>query len=96
MATLRNTNPISPVFLPLIGRVLEAGETFDVPDEQAANLLAQLGNYELVKGKVTPLPPPDTAPEVEPDPAPEAPVSAPVDAAPSSDDTANSANPQEA
>ena len=43
---LRNTNPLGTVDLPLIGRTLEPGEEFDVPDEQGAALLEQVGNYE--------------------------------------------------
>lgn len=61
MPTLKNTNPLGAVELPLIGRVLEAGEEFEVTDEQAGRapkdddpgegLLAQVGNYELVTPK---------------------------------------------
>lgn len=32
---LKNTNPLGAVDLPLIGRTLEAGEVFDVPDAVA-------------------------------------------------------------
>lgn len=56
MPTLRNTNPLGQVDLPLIGRqgdpvgetgsgCLEPGEQFDVSDEHAAKLLEQDGNY---------------------------------------------------
>lgn len=48
MPKLRNTNPLGAIELPLIGRVLKAGEEFEVSDEQAARLLEQVGNYELV------------------------------------------------
>lgn len=48
MPTLKNTNPLGDVDLPLIGRSLAAGEEFEVSDEQAATLLAQAGNYEVV------------------------------------------------
>ena len=51
MATLRNINPLGAVDLPLIGRTLEAGEVFDVPDSAAAVLLEQTGNYEPVPSK---------------------------------------------
>lgn len=61
MATLRNTNPLGAIELPLLaafGRSthLEPGEEFDVPDDVAADLLQQLGNYEAVapaKAKTT-------------------------------------------
>ena len=46
---LRNTNPLGAVDLPLIGRTLDAGEVFDVSDENGALLLEQVGNYEAVK-----------------------------------------------
>jgi len=46
---LRNTNPLGAVDLPLIGRVLEPGETFEIDDERGNALLAQVGNYELVR-----------------------------------------------
>lgn len=37
MATYRNTAG-EPRFVPLVERVIEDGDTFDVPDEIAANL----------------------------------------------------------
>ena len=43
---LRNINPLGEVELPLIRRVLAAGEVFDVSDEDGAALLEQVGNYE--------------------------------------------------
>lgn len=46
---LKNTNPLGAVELPLIGRVLELGEEFEVTDEQGKALLEQTGNYELVE-----------------------------------------------
>ena len=49
MAVLRNINPLGEVDLPLIGRTLAAGEEFEVPDDVAETLLAQVGNYEAVK-----------------------------------------------
>jgi hypothetical protein len=45
---LRNINPLGAVEVPLLGRVLEAGEEFDIDDEQGAALLDQVGNYETV------------------------------------------------
>lgn len=43
---LRNINPLGEVDVPVVGRVLAAGEEFDVPDEIGAALLEQVGNYE--------------------------------------------------
>lgn len=48
---LKNTNPLGAVDLPLIGRSLEAGEEFEVPDDVGKELLKQAGNYEQAKGK---------------------------------------------
>lgn len=61
MPTLRNVNPLGAVDLPLIGRSLEAGEEFEVPDEVAGRLLEQVGNYELVDSDLDSL----TIPELE-------------------------------
>lgn len=44
---LRNVNPLGEVDVPLLGRVLAAGEEFEVSDETGAHLLEQVGNYEL-------------------------------------------------
>lgn len=49
---LRNTNPMGAVELPLIGRTLEAGEEFEVPDLQGRALLQQRGNYEAVEDEL--------------------------------------------
>lgn len=51
MPTLRNINPLGAVELPLLRRVLDAGEEFEVTDEQAERLLEQTSNYELVTKK---------------------------------------------
>jgi hypothetical protein len=48
MPKLRNTNPLGAVDLPLIGRALEPGEEFEVTDDQAGELLKQVGNYAPV------------------------------------------------
>lgn len=42
---LTNINPQGAVHLPLIGRALEPGETFEVPDEVGARLLEQPANF---------------------------------------------------
>jgi len=47
--TLRNVNPVGEVDLPLIRRIVGAGEEFEVPAEVADRLLEQVGNYELVE-----------------------------------------------
>lgn len=44
---LRNINPLGDVDFPLLGRTIERGEVFDVPDELGERLLDQQGNYEL-------------------------------------------------
>jgi hypothetical protein len=62
--TLRNTNPLGAIFLPLIGRELAADEEFDIDAALAGRppkpgvdgdigegLLSQVGNYELVTKK---------------------------------------------
>ena len=45
---IRNVNPLGAVEFPLIRRVLEAGEVFEVPDPVGEALLLQLGNFEQV------------------------------------------------
>jgi hypothetical protein len=45
MPILRNINPLGAIDLPLLGRTLDAGEEFEVTDDQAAVLLQQIGNY---------------------------------------------------
>ena len=66
MARLVNINPIGAVELPLIGRVIEAGEEFEVPDDAAAVLLEQVDNYRAADGDAVTT---DAAPAA--DPAPE-------------------------
>ena len=46
---LRNINPVSPIELPLIGKVLAHGDEFTVTAEQGEVLLSQTGNYEQVE-----------------------------------------------
>lgn len=48
MPKLRNVNPLGEVDVPLIGRTLGPGEEFDVDDDTAKVLLAQVGNYAPV------------------------------------------------
>lgn len=49
--TLKNTNPIGAIYLPLIGRDLAEGEEFTVDAAIAEALLEQVGNYEAVVAK---------------------------------------------
>lgn len=43
---LKNTSPLGLLDLPLIGRVLEPGEVFEVPDDLGAALLDQPDNFK--------------------------------------------------
>lgn len=56
---IRNTNPLGDVEVVALQRVVDRGEVIDVPDDVAALLLDQVGNWE-----------PETA-SVAPDPTPE-------------------------
>jgi hypothetical protein len=75
---LRNTNPLGAVELPLVGRVLEAGEEFDVTPEQAHALLPQVGNYEPADDEAQSVADALNAPADEPEPTPPG-VTPPVD-----------------
>jgi hypothetical protein len=48
MPKLRNVNPLGEVDVPILGRSLTAGEEFEVDDDTARLLLAQVGNYAPV------------------------------------------------
>ena len=50
---LRNVSPLGALDLPLIGRILEPAEEFEVPDEVGERLLEQPANYEQVVVKPT-------------------------------------------
>ena len=45
MPKIKNVSPSGDLVLPLIGRVVKAGEVFDVTDEQAVVLLEQPTNW---------------------------------------------------
>ena len=45
---LKNTSPLGALDIPLLGRIVEAGETFEITGEDAENLLRQTGNFERV------------------------------------------------
>lgn len=49
MPTIRNVSPVGDIDVPLLRRIVGAGETVDVTDDQATSLLDQPGNWKLVK-----------------------------------------------
>jgi hypothetical protein len=48
MPTIRNISPIGALDVPLLRRIVGAGETVEVTDDQAERFLAQPANWELV------------------------------------------------
>ena len=46
MPKLKNTSPLGALDVPLLRRVVEADEVFDVSDDQARVLLLQHDNYQ--------------------------------------------------
>lgn len=46
---LKNISPLGALDLPLIGRILDPGEEFEVPDEVGQRLLEQPANYQAVE-----------------------------------------------
>ncbi len=48
MPHIRNISPLGDLDIPLLGRVVAAGEVVEVTEEQAAVLLDQAVNYEPV------------------------------------------------
>jgi hypothetical protein len=48
MPKIKNVSPFGDLDVPLLGRVIEAGETVDVSDAEAEELLKQPFNYEPV------------------------------------------------
>lgn len=48
MAKLKNVSSLGDVDLPLVGRIVKAGEEFDVPAHIAAQLLEQPDNFITV------------------------------------------------
>lgn len=48
MKRLRNVSPLGALVIPALGVEVEAGGEFDCPDEVAASLLDQAGNFEPV------------------------------------------------
>lgn len=45
MPKIKNVSPFGDLDIPLLGRVVEAGQTVEVTDEQAAILLLQEDNF---------------------------------------------------
>lgn len=48
MAKITNVSPIGDLDVPLLGRIVHAGETVEVTDDQAATLAAQASNWQTV------------------------------------------------
>lgn len=48
MATIKNVSPVGALDIPLIGRVVEADEEFEVPASVAEVLLGQPDNFQSV------------------------------------------------
>ena len=75
MPTIRNISPLGALDVPLLGRVVDAGEAVEVTDEQAAQLLPQAANWEPVEEtedapgrRAIPAEPDADQPEPEPQP----------------------------
>lgn len=48
MATVKNISPQGDLELPLVGRVIAAGESFEIPDDQAEVLATQPDVWQIV------------------------------------------------
>lgn len=48
MAVVKNVSPVGALDIPLIGRVVEANEEFEVPSDVAEALLQQPDNFQPV------------------------------------------------
>lgn len=48
MAKITNVSPVGDLDVPLLGRIVHAGETVEVTDDQAATLAAQASNWQAV------------------------------------------------
>ncbi len=57
---IRNINPLGAVDVPLLGRIVEAGDLVEVTDEQAELLLDQPTNWEALGTEE-----PEEAPDIE-------------------------------
>ena len=53
MPLLKNVSPVGDLDIPLLGRVVAAGEEFEVTAEQAGLLLPQEANFVKVDEKKT-------------------------------------------
>ncbi|MFE4469552.1 hypothetical protein ACFRFH_12125 [Leifsonia sp. NPDC056824] len=45
---VRNVSPFGDLELPLLNRIVEAGEVFEVPDEHGESLIQQSANFQKV------------------------------------------------
>lgn len=50
---LKNVSPLGDLDFPLLGRVVAAGEEFDLDADTADLLLAQVGNFERAEKPTT-------------------------------------------
>jgi hypothetical protein len=62
---IRNISPYGDLDVPLLGRIVAAGEAVDVTDEAAAVLLDQTENWEPAGGPTTATGPVDATEEVK-------------------------------
>lgn len=81
MPKLKNVSPLGELDVPLLDRILAAGEEFDVSDEIAEKLLPQAENYQpadkaarAILDRLTGAPDAVQAQEHEPDPQPDEPT----------------------
>lgn len=51
--SIRNVSPLGALDVPLIGRVVGAGEAVEVPAEHAERLLEQHDNWKPARGAAT-------------------------------------------
>jgi len=81
MPKLKNVSPLGELDVPLLDRILDAGEEFDVSDEIAGKLLPQAENYQpadnaarAILDRLTGATDAVQAHEPEPDPQPDEPT----------------------
>lgn len=48
MPKFKNISPLGALDIPALGRIVESGEVFDVPDKLVSNFARQSANFERV------------------------------------------------